>query len=295
MNSQVIHEIYTRLFIFIFTQDADLVQQILRNPNILINYFKRDGMYKYRHILIDEAQDHSGEWLRLFKNLLNKTLASSIWVFSDSYQVVRREIDMPDKTQKEDFQERTLRKVVRNTHEVFNAYQHVFADINATESSSKPVVEHNVYGVEPEYIVAQNEEEIQDKVLEKLKELLEKKVSNRDLEIAVITHGNSHSFLGPKPSDTIRKFLESNEISCTDAEEGTRMRHYKKIPRNKVIVDTVQRFKGLEAKVLIFCIVGDWKPRDVDVYVAFSRSFCHLIVIGKSDTITEIKTKQKES
>ena len=271
------------------------MEHILSHPKILTAYFKRPGQLKYQFILVDEAQDLSGRWLKLMNSMLNKKQNScSIWVFSDPYQMVRRGTEMPDETELEGFETLVLTRVLRNTREVFEAYQYCF---NSQDNSirrtnlGKPVVEHDVYGSSPEYIKVESDQEFDQAVLHKINELYSKKVSL--LDIAVLTQGNARSN-DFSSREKLKEFLTSNKIPCQDCVEGTKKRHYKRKRKGpSVTIDTLQRFKGLEAKVLMFCIVGDWSPRDCDLYVGFSRSFCHLIVIGKGRTIEEINEKQK--
>ena len=50
------------------------MKHILEEPGILRKYFqsKYTDTKKFRHILVDEAQDLPGDWLELLRELLNK-------------------------------------------------------------------------------------------------------------------------------------------------------------------------------------------------------------------------------
>ena len=240
---------------------------------------------KYHHILVDEAQDLPGNWLTLLKAILRKHQKSNIWIFEDPFQVVRRFVARPEMKR---FEKHCLTKVLRNPHNVFEAYQHCHARLREQvpkESFSEgeltqPTIDHNVYGLSPEYISGESDNQLENSLVSTLKRLRRKGVAFSD--VAVITCGNE------VPAE-VKRCLEDAHIKSEDAVESTKSK------REYVIVDSYQRFKGLESKVLVFFIPRGWTPREVDIYVGFSRSFCHLIVIGTSKIINHIKQQQSDS
>lgn len=260
-----------------FIQVEKKIEYILENRRHLIPY-------KYRHILVDEAQDLPGKWLSLLYAMLEKK-ESNIWIFEDPFQVVRRNTKRPENG---NFTKYSLTKVFRNTHNVFEAYQHCYKSLReqviATEESfskeelSQPCIDHDVYGLSPEYIPGENNDQLGDALVSTMKALLSKRVLFSD--VAVITCGTE--------VNQVRKILENGKIMWKDA-DGRRSSQPNKDNHPPVIVDSYQRFKGLEAKVLIFFIPSGWEPRPMDIYVGFSRSFCHLVVIGTSRMINDIK------
>ena len=65
------------------------MKYILEEPGILRKYFQSNytRTKKFRHILVDEAQDLPGDWLELLGELLNKKDKSNMWIFEDPFQV----------------------------------------------------------------------------------------------------------------------------------------------------------------------------------------------------------------
>ena len=178
----------------------------------------------------------------------------------------------------------------RNTHNIFKAYQHCYSSmlekvVSVEESQLSnqelvpPTIDHDVYGLSPEYITGENV----GVLITKLKEWHDsKKVFYSDM--AVITESAIEA-------NNTRKALEENRIKTEDAETYLNNK-YKGKGKAGLPVESYQRFKGLEAKVLILYIPKGWAPQDVDIYVAFSRAYCHLIVIGPSRIINELNQNQ---
>lgn len=143
----------------------------------------------------------------------------------------------------------------------------------------QPTVDHDVYGLSPEYITGESA----DTLVSTLKEWHSTKgVSFSDM--AVITQSDTEA-------SNIRKMLELNSIKSENA-EAYLTNKYKVKGKPSLPVESYQRFKGLEAKLLIFYIPKGWAPQDVDIYVGFSRAFCHLVVIGTTRIIEELNQNQ---
>lgn len=205
-----------------------------------------------------------------------------------SLQVVRKHTNRPEKS---GFTSYVLTKVLRNTHNIYEAYHHFYrnllVDVVSVEESqlsnkelSPPIVDHGIYGLSPEYIVGENVCEL---LISTLKDWHDrKKVPYSDM--AVITETVT-------AADSTRKVLEECGIKSEDAVTCLESK-YKVKGKPGLCVESYQRFKGLEARLIIFYIQKGWEPQDVDIYVGFSRSFCHLIVIGTSKIIEELKQTQ---
>ena len=203
--------------------------------------------------------------------------------------MVRRNAARP-KSESSRFEKHSLTRVFRNTHNIFEAYQYcretLRDQVREIEGSlsdkdlSPPTVEHNVFGLAPEYITKESDKQLKEELVVTLKRLKSRGVIS--LDIAVITYGNE--------ACNLRHYLETKGIKCEKAEEDFE----RNMSDPPVIVESYQRFKGLESKVLIFFIPSLVEPQDVDIYVGFSRSFCHLIVIGTNRVISAIKTRQDE-
>ena len=169
-----------------------MVDFILQS-NLLEKYFKSNftKTSKYRHILVDEAQDLPGKWLKLLFAMLNKKENPCLWVFQDPFQVVRRDAELPDTHEKARlrFTHCYLTKVLRNTHNIFQAYQHCYDSLCKPISRLKPpAINHDVHGLPTQYIPA-DDMELHPTLISTLQELQRKKVAF--YEVAVITCGNT--------------------------------------------------------------------------------------------------------
>ena len=273
------------------------MQYILRGK-FLERYFssKYTNTSKFLYILVDEAQDLPGEWLTLLDAMLNQRAKSFLRIFEDPFQTVRRNATRPDNDR---FTKHRLTKVFRNPHSVFEAYVHVYESLKdeviaknvesfSDDELSPPSIFHDVYGMAPKYINAETENQLKTSLVSTLKELQMKGVLFSD--VAVIT-------LNKHEAEKIRKYLMCEQLNCDDADHADRCTEWKNSPKRAnppVIVDTYQRFKGLESKVLIFLVPSCWEPRNQDIYVSFSRSFCYLVVIANTKVIEYIKRCQNE-
>ncbi|XP_028391637.1 uncharacterized protein LOC114516369 isoform X2 [Dendronephthya gigantea] len=273
--------------------EEDMISYII-DQQIIKKYFGSHFTYtrhKFHHILVDEAQDLPGNWLGLLDSMLNKREKSSIWIFEDPFQVVRRNTARPRNYEiNQRFTRHSLTKVVRNTHNVYEAYSHCYDDLRekvtsatadfSNEELSPPTVNHSVYGKSPEYIPGESVDQLNNLLITTIKELQEQGVPLFDM--AIITCGTE--------VNRVVTLLQDESIKSVNSEKWCELK-YSKNGKNDppVTVDSYQRFKGLEARVLIFFIPKGWTPRDMDIYVGFSRSFCHLVVIGTSQVIQKIR------
>ena len=204
-----------------------------------------------------------------------------------SLQVVRKHTKRPEKS---GFTSYVLTKVLRNTSNIYEAYKHFYRnlldDVVSVEESqlsnkelSPPIVDHGIYGLSPQYIPGENVYSL----ISTLKEWYESKAVPYS-DMAVITETAT-------AAANIRKVLEEANIKSEDAVTYLENK-YKVKGKPGLCVESYQRFKGLEARLIIFFIQKGWEPQDVDIYVTFSRSFCHLIVIGTSKIIEELNQNQ---
>ena len=248
----------------------------------------------FRYIFVDEAQDFDGDWLDVINRLRYQPVLaeSSIWVFSDAYQAIRYQAQNRVITEKlEKFPvKRCLTNVVRNTHEVFKTYDYYFEDERFSNAQLRPSVSHEVYGAAPKYESVLNNKEAYYAIKNEIELLRKEKIPM--IDVAIIAQNQN-------VRDKIAKFFKHVEINWVDAIVGAKIKlgygHtvYDQVPDNPVILESLQRFKRLESKVLIFCILNDWEPRDVDLYVGFSRAFCRLVVIGIPKFFQELRSKKE--
>ncbi|XP_046846581.1 uncharacterized protein LOC124440270 [Xenia sp. Carnegie-2017] len=252
-------------------EDRDIVEFILRNKGVDKYFCPKFVSRKYTFLLVDEAQDLSGEWIKLLEDLLIKN-KGAMYVFEDPFQNVRG----TESPQSGHFNHYSLHKVLRNTHNTFKAYKGCYEQL-ATETGHLPLptIDHAVFGLEPWYKSENTKEKLQARLLSTVEELRGKGIRYDDIAIISSSWGKVD----------LVEFL-TNKIPYCDAEESTKKKNEK---INSVIVDSYQKFKGLEAKVLIFYIPVGWTPRYEDIYVSLSRAFCHPIVLGGGMEIDRIK------
>ena len=241
---------------------------------------------KYDHIFVDECQDLCGDkWPILFKKLQKGSDDLSgdnddgafpdpkyIWYLYDTNQ----HLGLPHQQSK--YLERALSistrlsVVLRNTGNVFNQSRKYFK----SDITGELKLGHQERGVAikwddslttTEDLGYQGAETLRKQICD----LHRHKVKDRDICVLV---------RNTEARNALRSKLELLKVETQDAEElfvkG----------ENKVIVESIWRFKGLESKVVIlynppFFEDKDWTVKRTNevLYTAVTRCFCYLVVI----------------
>jgi hypothetical protein len=217
-------------------------------------------------IVIDEGQDFSAEMFLALEALLARPDSPRL-VFADSHQAVYRDDWEPPL----DGVSFDLTVNCRNTVPIAGLVARTIGD---------PPVSTGAAGPEPERVTIQSPEGIQDALGTRLRRLLEKE-GMRPEQIAVVTQRRqtrdrlTGKSMGKgitlfKPADPMTQPLDLG-LEYPDAAPAAR----------RVAIDTIHRFKGLEADVVIVIFEQLDEPKDWTLaYIGTSRACAHLIVIA---------------
>ena len=254
--------------------DKELFGEIY--PERLMQAFERLPKRTYDAIIVDEGQDFWPLWWTALEAGLDPNGRQIMRVFYDSNQQVYSKADhIPKDVNSVPFRlDQNLRNT-RRIHELVRQY-YIGYEIEAVGPEGTAV----------EWIKADNQQVLGrhiSKYITRLKNA--EQVPEGDIAV-----------LGSTPKG-IRE-LKDNHLgafdtaSCDDAIDPSESRPNQ---HNKIIVDTVRRFKGLERPVVIIAatpdIVEDTYYHDhIDLlYVALSRARTHLAIVGEDRVLSRLQ------
>ena len=243
--------------------------------------------HAYDHIFVDEGQDlYHAQWPSLLKMMHKSSYGHAaveddefdpryFWVFYDSNQHLHlsKENTLPDYSDGLQKSHR-LHKILRNTKKVFLQVNKYFEPLVKT---SVPVgVYHREVGLKIEWHPddsLRSKETTSDtnrvqSIVKHVEYLKRNDVQKRDICV-LVRDVETRNKLNPN--------LEGVGIECQNAEEL-----YTNTNNNKVVVESIRRFKGLESKVVILYdppYGAESKTREL-LYTAISRCLCYLVVIS---------------
>lgn len=212
---------------------------------------------RFDAIVVDEGQDFAPEWFLALEFLLADAFSSPFYVFADRNQAVYRDSWEPP------FEGRTfrLRRNVRNTNPIAERVSALAGEVTSAMG---------VIGPDPEFLVADTDEEVDAMVRQTLHQLI----------------GEG----GLQPSQVA--------ILCQRKEDVQRLRKQKLAGQRivsleskvgGVVAETIHRYKGLEADACIVVLRTMSRPRDPALaYVGISRAKARLFVIGPKDVRRQI-------
>ena len=241
---------------------------------------------RYDHIFVDECQDLFGkEWPTLFEKLQKDDgdgpNRKHIWFFYDANQnlrILEKEYELHRNLI---MNGQLLPDVFRNTRMVFEQTKKYLTLKILDQETIK--LAHDVRGLHIEWDSSLSQSLKGDwwercaKCIKKCIEDLRKHEVN-DKDICILTQIVSYQ-------KEISLKLKKMGIESQNAEEMFQK------DDNKVVVESIWRFKGLESKVVILLYWPCFPPRDPSkmsyamkekelLYTAFSRCFCYLIVVS---------------
>lgn len=250
----------------------------------------------YDHIFVDEGQDlYHARWPSLLKMMHKSSSGHAavedddfkpryFWVFYDSNQHLHlsKEKKLPVNELKNSHR---LHRILRNTEKVFRQVNKYFKPFLKTSYSVG--VYHREVGLEIEWDPdesLESEETTSDtnrgqSVVKHVEYLKRNDVENKDICVLVKDIGTR---------DKLVPYLEGTGIVCQNAEEL-----YTKANNNKVVVDSIRRFKGLESKVVILYDPPygiEAKTKEL-LYTAISRCLCYLVVISTKQGCESLQSK----
>lgn len=255
------------------------------------------SIQQYDHIFVDECQDLCGDkWPILFKKLQKDAddlfddsddgaECKYIWFLYDSNQYLRLS-DQQHQLFRKNLKDSTkLSGVLRNTGNVFNQSRKYFkskvtGELQLGHLEDGLAIEWDdslATTKDPEY---QGAEAIN-------KHICKLRLHNvKDRDICVLVRNTAIR-------DELKSKLKGLKVETQDAEELFDTH------QNKVIVESIWRFKGLESKVVVlynppFFEDKDWtiKTTNERLYTAVSRCFCYLVVITTKQGCKALRSKQ---
>ena len=248
-------------------------------------------LQQYDHIFVDECQDLIGDrWPALFEKLWKNDDdcsddddddtsgididAKHKWFFYDTNQHLGLSKDKYQWHKKTLKKSTKLTKVLRNTGNVFDQSKKYFK--SRVPTGEAITLGHQECGLAIKWDTSLPNRQVAESigaesVAKHIEELRGNKVQNKDICVLVET-----TEIRDKLSSELKRLRVDNQ----DAEEPFKKTH------NKVVVESIRRFKGLESKVVLlynprFFVDRDWLVKKVKelLYTAVSRCFCYLVVI----------------
>ena len=253
---------------------------------------------KYDHIFVDECQDLFGkEWPTLFKKLQKDDgdgpKCKYIWFFYDANQNLRILEEEYEPHRNLIMNGQLLPDVFRNTQMVFEQSKKYLALKTLDQETIK--LAHDVHGLNIKWDDSLSQR-VQGgwwkhcaKFIKKCIKVLRKDEVN-DKDICILTKIVSYR-------NKISSELKKMGIESQNAEEMFQK------DDNKVVVESIWRFKGLESKVVILLYWPSFLQSDPSkmsyamkekelLYIAFSRCFCYLIVVSTKRGCKVLKSRK---
>ena len=226
-------------------------------PNALIESYDISSI-TYDVIIVDEAQDFKEEyWLAIE---LLKQENTKLYIFKDSNQAIYcSNVELPVKSEP-----LFLFDNCRNTQPIHElAYK--FYDGESIEPPS-------IAGSSVSYLVEDNQER-QVKLIDKeISNLINKEhILPKDIALVIMNnYDDAESLLKQSKNHHIWAFKDYS-------------------PESRVLVETVKRFKGLEANIIFLWILDDTIIDNTLLYIASSRARARLYVVGSGKFIEYLK------
>lgn len=252
--------------------------------------------HSYDHVFVDEGQDlYHAQWPSLLKMMHKSSSGHAVvedddfnpryfWVFYDSNQHLHLSKEKTLPVRDELKNSHRLHRILRNTEKVFLQVNKYFKPLLKT--SHTVGVYHREVGLEIQWDPDDSleSEETGDtnrvqSVVKHVEYLKRNDVEDKDICVLVKDIGTRAKLV---------PYLEGAGIGCQNAEEL-----YTKGNNNKVVVESIRRFKGLESKVVILYDPPygvETKTREL-LYTAISRCLCYLVVISTKQGCESLQSK----
>ena len=257
-----------------FASKKERDEEIL--PELLMQAFERLPKSTYDAIIVDEGQDFKPLWWTAIDTGLDPNGGQIMRIFYDSNQQVYAKGDHIPKDG--NWIPYRLTQNLRNTqriHELVRQY-YIGYGIEAVGPEGTPV----------EWIKADYQQELGRHISKYITHL--KKVGQvPEGDIAIL--GSTKEAIEELKCNHLNSFDTASCDAAIDPSEKRPNQH------NKIIVDTVRRFKGLERPVVIIAatpdIVEDTYYHDhIDLlYVALSRARTHLAIVGEDRVLNKLQ------
>ena len=218
---------------------------------------------RYGSIIIDEAQDFNDEWIIALQEILEED--GSLYIFGDPLQSIFNENSLWENVGGTSV---FLNKNVRNVRKVSEVVSSIFEtndDVNL------------VRGGKATFTKVTNDEQISKKIVKKIKRLLEGGAQPHHMVILCNeTSRGDHLEKAIRESDlnllVLRKWRNKLEIGDD---------------QNTLIIETINRFKGLEKEIIFLVLPERHVENDVQLkklaYVGSSRATAQLHTYGTKE------------
>lgn len=239
-------------------------------PALFVESITCPSNRRFDAIVVDEGQDFSESWFVALQLALSDTEGGILYIFSDDNQRIYR----PRNTFRSEFVSLALYENLRNAKPIHKVAAGFYRG-NELQASGPD-------GPQVEFIEAKDgdaQERVLSKILHRL--IREEKVSASN--IAVLTGRSVETAVCG------RKGAFGTFGWTRDVREHS----------DRVLFESIARFKGLERQVVVLCEIDDLvaSSREESLYVGLSRARGHLVVVGSSATLSGIRAEQvlKES
>ena len=206
---------------------------------------------KYSAIVVDEGQDFMELWLNALQGILDKEEGGHFYIFSDEDQNI---FDRTNNLANSYFAKFSLRQNIRNTEQIASKVRNIFGH----EKS----LQEGVSGAEPIFYECTNDDEISQKLIKKINDLLDDS-SLSDDQIIVLCDETQRR-------ERFKKDLNSNN----------------KLRGKSIQTSSIKRFKGLEEDIGFLILPSTHPPEDYlrkHAYVGMSRAIASLNVFGTKE------------
>jgi len=259
-------------------------------PQMCINIFDKFNEQKYDLVIVDEGQDYHKNWFLSLESITKED--GQFLIFFDPLQntLENHEASMSEILKKPDkigYNSFPLTANYRNSSSISHLLSKLIKKYFPEELNYSQHASESFPGRKPELIEIKNFDDLVDKTLTKVKELIERdKIKPKDIGVIGVENmtplvNNSHVSLGRKLTELGLKVIKAEEYS--DAyltPEG----------ENSITFENYRRFKGLEKRAIILVNIFEINSETVEkIYTGLSRARGVLTVIGNSKAINQIK------
>ena len=257
-----------------FASEKERDEEIL--PELLMQAFERLPKSTYDAIIVDEGQDFKPLWWTAIDAGLDPNGRQIMRIFYDSNQQVYAKADYIPKD--DNWTLYRLTQNLRNTQRIYELVRQYYIGYEIEAVGPE--------GTAIEWIKANNQHDLGrhiSKYIARLKNEGQVPQGN----IAVL--GSTLEAIGELKDNHLGAF---GTASCDDAIDPSESRPNQ---HNKIIVDTIRRFKGLERPVVIIAATPDivedtYYHNHIDLlYVALSRARTHLAIVGEDRVLSRLQ------
>lgn len=239
-------------------------KSFLENPTQIFDKLT-DLDTEFSALIIDEGQDFTNKWFEdIFLYMSN--LNDNIYVFADDNQNIYQKAD--DIRKLLDFNITILPKNVRNTKNIFN-YMNAFYEGETREDTK-------LKGPEVNCKIIKDTEKVYNQIKEDIN-ILNIYQGVEFKNIAILSFASTENSLA-------KNFLDDNLDNADQI-----------VSSNKIIFDSVWRFKGLDRQVVFLVDIEEFIDNKSLWYVGFSRARTLLYIYTNEKLINNIKLMVKNN